>query len=866
MIFNLICDAAAFMEGMDRAIHGVDEIDKGMQKLEKNTSFLNRTLSTFVANLGVKVVEAATRAFGTLKQGFDQFANFAKGATLEAARIEVQWRTLSMTGAKMGATFGEIEESIGGLRAAGIKTSEALQVMTQWLSAGLPADKLKELSRAAQDLAVTLGTDSTQAMERFNWFVQTGNSELLRTVGIMQTSTQMEERFAQSIGKTREQLTDQERRLARVNGLLEATATYAGAYEQALSDPFKRMTSLAREFSNVVEVIGAIFVPLLGTAVDIASDALEKIERLFRVTKKESKESGRAIGEWKEGFLKLRAVVTAFANWFTSIWERLTSDFGSKAEGMMDRFVNAIIRGVKAAADALRRFACFIAGIFGGRAPGEITAGAVAATKPAPGPEAPRREAPPAGPPVEIMAEPQKAAKLRAKPVEPAAAEDVARYNELMGKLVGWNQKLAAATAAVAKARNVFAKAEERLEKASEKVYDIRRKIAKLELAWAEIPERFIRGRKRQLQMELMAAEHEEHERKKEADAAQERLQVAEKYQREVEQMTESLQREAERLGESIAQQNEKYQEWLGSLQEAEQVRLEEPIQAIVNEFESLDDLTAGYLEEIEGELMPAFASIEESVKSIGSSVGEAWDKAKGFVSDLLTGTGEWGEKLGPVKAIFQWIWDTVRKIYEKITEALEVYRQIKAIAEVGMPGGAAGAPMLAGEEESLYERFSGWLQAMREEKPEVEETAEESFFEPVVNVFNRLYDAIAGRSIVPDMIRDILAVFQRLADDVVGPLTQFTDFSIEDFHRLTESWLLDIGDLGRELNRLTGWFETLGKAMKGLDPMPESLKLAANGNFRVVTVNLQGSTFGAGVDEWEVKGWIYDAMRDVVD
>jgi len=903
LLFRWITDIGAFAEGIERGLAKMDEMDKSMKKTEKSTSFLNRTLSTFVANIGVELVGAATQAIGKFKQLFGQFTEFAKGATMQAARIEVQWRTLSLTAGNAGQSIEDMTKHIQALRAAGIKTGEALEIVTQFLANELPVENITELARRAQDMAVVIGRDSTEAFQRFNNFLQTGNSEWIRTMGITKTANQMLMEYAQTQGKVVKALTARERKEALVQGLMKETMRYEGAYEEAMKDPYKRWTSLPRLISNVTEVLGAVFVPMMGTVVDIFSDALEKIERLFRVTKKEAKETGATIGEWKEGFLKLRAVVQAFANWFMSLWERLTSGFNERTESMMDRFVNAIIRGVKAAADALRRFARFLASVFGGRAPGEVTAAAPTApaaaaptAAPAPPTAAPAAPAPPTTAP---------AAPAVAAPT-PASTEDVARYNDLMAKLVDWNKKLAAATAAVAKARAAFAKAEERLEKASEKVYDIRRKIAKLELAWSEIPERFIRGRKRQLQMELMAAEHEEHERQKEANAARERLQAAEAYQREVQQMTESLRREAERLGEAIAEQNRKYEEWVNKLKEAEQVSLEEPIQAIVNEFESLDDLTAQYLEEIEGALLPAFASIEESVKSIVSSLGAAWDKAKGIAGDVwdflgrvkgwFDGLPEWAQKIlktGMLAIALNWITGGAAGAAFKtiLTTAFSAAGLVPGVGWAIAAGGVAlfiaikpflspevqeswkkAWATITGEATKFSEMDIPWLRALGEaaqttiehtpimsdllkwidswdvipkgiedlfrgRKDSMADATSEGLEKPLVETMERAAEEIVGASIVPEMVESILDWFDTLQLDLT-PI----------------------------LDSLTGKLQILEQAFAGLIPTMKEFGFASGGNFRVNIVNLQNSTFGEGVDEWQIKDWIQAALRDMMD
>jgi len=110
ILYNFICNVGAFAEGMDRAIHGIEDLDKSMVKVEKNTSFLNRTLSTFIANIGVKLVEGLKNAIGQIKttiQGvLGQFIDLAKSSTMQAARIEVQWRTLALTAGNFVFCFG----------------------------------------------------------------------------------------------------------------------------------------------------------------------------------------------------------------------------------------------------------------------------------------------------------------------------------------------------------------------------------------------------------------------------------------------------------------------------------------------------------------------------------------------------------------------------------------------------------------------------------------------------------------------------------------------------------------------------------------------------------------------------------------
>jgi len=285
----------------------------------------------------------------------------------------------------------------------------------------------------------------------------------------------------------------------------------------------------------------------------------------------------------------------------------------------------------------------------------------------------------------------------------------------------------------------------------------------------------------------------------------------------------------------------------------------------------------------LEGQLAPAFASIETSVQSIVGSLGAGWEKLKGLGAEALDFLSEmkaklpaifdeWALKLEPVKAIFQWIWDIIQKIYEKIKEALVVYEQVTAIAEMAMPGGAAGAPMLAGEEASVFEQVLDQgvvetaLQKMAEWSPinwltggawsdwwdqnvvgpltgriadsesEITTAVEQGVEEPVMSTFERLSEDLVGFSVVPDMVRDVVDWFERMTLDLTP-------------------WL----------DQLTSKFNILSTAIQGIPPIQKDLLQFDSGQLKIVTVNLQGSTFGAGLSEWEIKDWMFEAIGDMV-
>ena len=119
--------------------------------------------------------------------------------------------------------------------------------MTQFLRVKLPIDKVEGLAQAAKNLGVTVANmSSSEVFGRFIQFIQSGNSALLKAIGITKTAYQMQVEHAASIGKTVKQLTIREKLEAHIHGLIEATATVQGVYNEAMKTAGKQLSSMKR--------------------------------------------------------------------------------------------------------------------------------------------------------------------------------------------------------------------------------------------------------------------------------------------------------------------------------------------------------------------------------------------------------------------------------------------------------------------------------------------------------------------------------------------------------------------------------------------------------------------------------------------
>ncbi len=193
---------------------------------------------------------------------------FVKDSTLVAARIEVLNRVFLMTGQNAGYTAEQLRNTKEGLEDLGIAEEQALQIGQRFIQAQLDIADALLVARAAQDLAVVAGTNSSETALALTDAIVKQKPILLKQFGIISNLNDIYGAQAEALGKTIEQLTESEKRSAFLNEILRQSETVAGAYESAMADVGKRLTSLPRHIQGVQNALGTLLLPALGLAVD----------------------------------------------------------------------------------------------------------------------------------------------------------------------------------------------------------------------------------------------------------------------------------------------------------------------------------------------------------------------------------------------------------------------------------------------------------------------------------------------------------------------------------------------------------------------------------------------------------------------
>lgn len=258
-------DGSAAIVELDRTAAKVGEAGRAARKAGDDAAKGGmgwREMATGVA-LGTVAANAATWALAKLKGATDLVTNSIK----DAARYETLGVAMENVGRNAGYSAREMGQLELGLRKAGISMLESRQNLTAMAAANLDLTKSVDLARAAQDAAVVAGLNSSEAFGRMIHGIISGQTEVLRTIGINVNFEKSYEAVAKATGRTTAALSENEKLLARQNVVLEQASKRAGTYAEAMTTAGKQLGSLDRQLEDLSVNMGLVFQPALYTGV-----------------------------------------------------------------------------------------------------------------------------------------------------------------------------------------------------------------------------------------------------------------------------------------------------------------------------------------------------------------------------------------------------------------------------------------------------------------------------------------------------------------------------------------------------------------------------------------------------------------------
>lgn len=204
---------------------------------------LVRLYATYAANLF-----AVSAAFTALKNAADT-TNLVKG--------------LDQLGARSGVALGTLSKQLVEVTGGAISMREAMEAVTKATSSGLSSKQILELGKVAKTASQALGIGMEDAVSRLTRGITKLEPELLDELGIFTKIDPAVQKYAQSIGRAANSLTDFERRQAFAIAVLEEGTKKFGDIELDANPYSKFLATLKDVSQSVLEVINKGVAPLI---------------------------------------------------------------------------------------------------------------------------------------------------------------------------------------------------------------------------------------------------------------------------------------------------------------------------------------------------------------------------------------------------------------------------------------------------------------------------------------------------------------------------------------------------------------------------------------------------------------------------
>ncbi|MEA2056483.1 MAG: hypothetical protein U9O78_02065, partial [Patescibacteria group bacterium] len=229
---------------------------QGKQALKSSDDFNNLVGAIALGNIKATI---AIKVLGELVSILKKLGSTLFEVGRSASEVEMLGIAMNIVANNAGVTAKEVTKVRDAVRDQNITTQASNRLLTDLIRNQLDYKDATELATAAQNIAVASGVDSSETIERISQAISSGNTWLLRQLGMVKHLNEVYDDHAVSLGKTGKQLDEIERKQAIVNYVLEEGERYTGAYDAAMGNAAKVMNSLGRAQTEVSYILGSVF-------------------------------------------------------------------------------------------------------------------------------------------------------------------------------------------------------------------------------------------------------------------------------------------------------------------------------------------------------------------------------------------------------------------------------------------------------------------------------------------------------------------------------------------------------------------------------------------------------------------------------
>lgn len=257
---QFVSDTSGVDQGFDKVDRGLNSLDGQLRQASNGvTSFFTIFAGSLGAGLAIGAIESIGDAISSLPDLVQ------RGAGIDD--ITASFEDLSAKAGSVGSVLlNDLSSALGGT----IPKLDLMKQSNELLIAGLDPDDFSIVAKAARSLGEATGVSAKEGMEKLSDSLLRGNDRALKSLGIILDLDKVQISFAETLGKTKDQLTENEKAEANRAATIDALKKKTGELTEVTDDSGDIIDQIAASLQNQAdEALRAI-----GTNEDLKS-ALE---------------------------------------------------------------------------------------------------------------------------------------------------------------------------------------------------------------------------------------------------------------------------------------------------------------------------------------------------------------------------------------------------------------------------------------------------------------------------------------------------------------------------------------------------------------------------------------------------------------
>lgn len=249
----------------------LDRLSTSAGKAANSSDALNRTTISLS-----HVYRELAAVMGTLK-----FLDTIRETIELNQRYKELGIAMEVVGRNVGVNSQQLNTTTAALEKMGISMIEARQTVTRLAASHIDLANAEKLADLARNAAIVGQINTSEALDRIVHGIRSAEVEVLKTIGITVQFDQAYKQLAAQLGKTTNELTQQEKQQARVNVVLDQAPALVGLYEAAMNNAGKQFRSTERLAENLKIKIGELFDETTKLAVRSYTNLLKDLDSTF---------------------------------------------------------------------------------------------------------------------------------------------------------------------------------------------------------------------------------------------------------------------------------------------------------------------------------------------------------------------------------------------------------------------------------------------------------------------------------------------------------------------------------------------------------------------------------------------------------